>query len=177
MNFDYFFKDLDKIPEVIISVLVAYLALILYTRMSGLKSYSKMSSYDFVHTLAIGSLFAATISMGKPGLGIGVSIIGLAFVVKVVLAKLKNISPFIEKATGNEPLFLMYEGKVLKENLEKSRISESELKGKLREANVFRLSEVKAVILETIGDVSVLHSDKENAEVDSYIIDNVRMSA
>jgi hypothetical protein len=29
MNFDYFFKDLDKIPEVIISVLVAYLALIL----------------------------------------------------------------------------------------------------------------------------------------------------
>ena len=71
----------------------------------------------------------------------------------------------------------MYEGKVLKENLEKSRISESELKGKLREANVFRLSEVKAVILETIGDVSVLHSDKENAEVDSYIIDNVRMSA
>lgn len=175
MDFDFFFADIDKIPEVIISVLVSYIALIIYTRLSGLKSYSKMSSYDFVHTLAIGSLFAATISTGKPGLGIGIVIIGLVFLVKIVLAKLKNVSPFIEKTTANEPLFLMYEGKILKENLEKSRISENELKGKLREANVFKLAHVKAVILETTGDVSVLHSDKENAEIDSYVIDGVRV--
>lgn len=175
MDFDFFFADIDKIPEVIISVLVSYIALIIYTRLSGLKSYSKMSSYDFVHTLAIGSLFAATISTGKPGLGIGIVIIGLVFLVKIVLAKLKNVSPFIEKTTANEPLFLMYEGKILKENLEKSRISENELKGKLREANVFKLVHVKAVILETTGDVSVLHSDKENAEIDSYVIDGVRV--
>lgn len=175
MDYNFFFEDLDKIPETFIAVLVSYLALIIYTRLSGLKSYSKMSSYDFVHTLAIGSLFAATISTGKPGLGIGIFIIGVVFLVKIVLAKLKNVSPFIEKVTANEPLFLMINGEILKANLEKSRISENELKGKLREANVFKLAHVKAVILETTGDVSVLHSEGGSMEVDEYIIDDVRM--
>lgn len=33
------------------------------------------------------------------------------------------------------------------------------MSGKLREANVLDLSQVRAVILETTGDVSVLHGD------------------
>lgn len=61
MDIDFFFKDFDKVPEVIISVSVAYIALIAYTRMPGLKSYSKMSSYDFVHTIALPELFLLVI--------------------------------------------------------------------------------------------------------------------
>lgn len=37
----------------------------------------------------------------------------------------------------------------------------SDLHGKLREANVFNLDQVKCVIAETTGDVSVLHSDTD----------------
>ena len=47
---------------------------------------------------------------------------------------------------------------ILHDNLRKSNMTESDLMGKLREANAFDLDQVLAVIFETTGDVSVLHS-------------------
>ena len=69
----------------------------------------------------------------------------------------------------------MRDGKVLKDNLKKSKVTESELQSKLREANVITLSQVKAVILETTGDVSVLHTDKENIEVADYLLEGIKV--
>ncbi|MDO6471263.1 YetF domain-containing protein [Maribacter sp. 1_MG-2023] len=44
---------------------------------------------------------------------------------------------------------------------------------KLREANVLQLSQVKAVIFETTGDISVLHSDKP-IDIDAVIVEDVK---
>ena len=54
-----------------------------------------------------------------------------------------------------------------------SKITEAELKSKLREANVIRLKQVKAVILETTGEISVLHTNDESIEIEDYIIGDV----
>ena len=50
----------------------------------------------------------------------------------------------------------MYDGKVIDKALNVSRVAESDL-FKLREANVLELNQVRAVVLETTGDISVLH--------------------
>jgi len=44
--------------------------------------------------------------------------------------------------------------------------------GKLREANVLRLSQVRAVVFETTGDISVLHTT-DNTELDKIIMEDV----
>ena len=64
----------------------------------------------------------------------------------------------------NDPLMLMEGNKIYYENLKKARVTESDLRGKLREANVIQLSEVRAVVFETTGDVSVLHSPDKKLE-------------
>ena len=53
----------------------------------------------------------------------------------------------------------MYDGKVIDKALNVSRVAESDLFAKLREANVLELNQVRAVVLETTGDISVLHGD------------------
>ena len=68
----------------------------------------------------------------------------------------------------------MRDGQILYDNLNKVEITENELRGKLREANVIRLNEVKAVILETTGDVSVLHGD-DDKEIEDYILKDVEI--
>ena len=68
----------------------------------------------------------------------------------------------------------MRDGQILYDNLNKVEITENELRGKLREANVIRLNEVKAVILETTGDVSVLHGDGDK-EIEDYILEDVEI--
>ena len=68
---------------------------------------------------------------------------------------------------------LMYEGKILYENLDKTNVGEDDLIAKLREANALKFSEVRAVILESTGDMSVLHSS-ETTELDAKVLQGVK---
>jgi len=70
----------------------------------------------------------------------------------------------------NEPTLLMKGNKVFHENLKKCKVTESDLKAKLREANVIQLSEVKAVVFESTGDISVLHGSDDKS-IDDWLMD------
>ena len=48
---------------------------------------------------------------------------------------------------------------MLHDNLETTKVTASDVRAKLREANVTDWSQVRAVVLETTGDVSVLHGE------------------
>ena len=50
----------------------------------------------------------------------------------------------------------------------------ADLVAKLRESNVTHPRQVMAVVLETTGDVSVLHSDEAGAQLDTRLLENVR---
>lgn len=66
----------------------------------------------------------------------------------------------------------MLDGKIIDENLRKCNVSLDDLLGKLREANVHQMKNVKAVIFETTGDISVLHGS-ENTEIDDIVLEDV----
>ncbi len=63
--------------------------------------------------------------------------------------------------------------KILHENLKKAQLTVADLHSKLREANVFNYNQVKAVVFETTGDVSVPHSDRDT-ELDPDILRGVQ---
>ena len=68
----------------------------------------------------------------------------------------------------------MKDGKILYKNLEKSNVGEGDLIAKLREANVLDYSEVRAVVLESTGDMSVLHDDGDN-KLSDQLLEGVRI--
>ena len=70
----------------------------------------------------------------------------------------------------NAPVFLMRDGEFLEDALRATRVAKSDLVAKLREANVLDLKQVRAVVLETTGDVSVLHGDV----LDEILVENVK---
>lgn len=170
MDYAYFLKDFMLYKEAIVGVLVIYIVIIVLTRIIGLKSFSKMSSYDFAHTIAVGSLIASSIATGSPSLFVGILLITLMFFIKFFISFLMQRFDFFGKIINNTPIYLMKGEKILYENLKSAEITENELIAKLREANVLQLSEVKAVVLEATGDVSVLHGD---CEVDDIILKDV----
>lgn len=169
---DHFTKDLDIMPEVIIGTVVLYLGIIVYTRIFGLKSFSKMTGFDFLNTVAIGNLLAMSVATSSPSLFVGALLIGLLYLLNYLVTLITFKSKIAEEAMDNSPMLLMENGKVLYDNLKKTKVTENELRGKLREANVIRLTEVKAVILETTGDVSVMHTSKDK-ELEDYIMEDV----
>ncbi|MEE2950145.1 MAG: YetF domain-containing protein [Pseudomonadota bacterium] len=128
-------------------------------RVVGLRSFSKMTAFDFVITLATGSLLAT----GAGSVSSWPSLLQ-ALVAIAVLMGLQVALAFIRKATGpsnsvleNAPLLLMRDGVFIDEAMEKSRVSRDDVLAKLRGANVMHFEEVRAVVLETTGDISVIH--------------------
>lgn len=53
------------------------------------------------------------------------------------------------------------------------RVTEGDLRSKLREANVTKLSEIKAVIFETTGNMVVLH-ERDDDGIDDWLLKDVQ---
>lgn len=141
-------------------------AVVVLVRINGLRSFSKMTSYDFVMTLATGSLLAAIVQADN-WLGVAQAAAGIAglFLVQHVLARLQIASPSFDEAISNAPLMIVRNGEIDLHAMRSVRMSKASLLSKLRGANVADLKDVSAAVLETTGDVSILHGTKADTSV------------
>ncbi len=155
------------------STVGVFTAVIVYTRLVGLRSFSKMSAFDFAMTVAVGSLVASTISNKNPSLLLGLAALAFLYCGQWLVALLRQKFPAFRKLLDNSPLLLMENGKFLEENLRAANVSKTDVHGKLREANVFNYEQVAAVVFESTGDVSVLHSEEPNMKIQPEILDGV----
>lgn len=124
-------------------------------RLVGLRSFSKMSSFDFAVTVAFGSLLAS-VALSSSSLVDGIVAASTLIAVQVVIAWGRSRWG-LGTVVDNEPLLLMHQGEMLHDNLAKARVTADDVRAKLRAANVRCYDEVDAVVLETTGDISVLH--------------------
>lgn len=162
---------LDTILRGVILATIALLWIVVLIRVNGLRSLSKMTSFDFVMTVALGSLVAGA-SQAESWLKFLQPLAGMAglFVAQWGSARIRKNSAWMERIMQNEPVLLMRDGEILDEALEKTRVARSDLIAKLREANVTDYSQVRAAVLETTGDVSVLHGET----LDEALLEGVR---
>jgi len=135
-------------------------AAIVAMRLAGLRSFSKMSGFDFPITVATGSLIAAVVI--NEGLGPAVGIAGVAglFGIQVLIGRARRRWRTVQETVDNAPLLLMEGPRILEDNLRAARMTRADLLAKLRENNVTGFDQVQAVVLETTGDVSVMTGDR-----------------
>ncbi|TXD49609.1 DUF421 domain-containing protein [Polaribacter sp. IC073] len=168
---EWIFTNIETLQFISISALGVYITIVLLTRIFGKRSFSKMSSFDFACTIAIGSIIASTLLSKSVSLFEGIFGLTIVYLLQGITAYLRKFK-FFRNIVDNEPLFLMKKQEILWHNMKKANVTEGDLRAKLREANVLRLSEVKAVVFETTGDISVLHSSK-NEEIAEWLVKGV----
>lgn len=166
---EWFTNSVESLIAIVLTGIGIYIALVILTRISGKRSFSKMSSFDFAVTVAIGSIIATAIVSKSVSLPQGIVGLTILYLIQIGVAHLRRYK-LVRNLIDNEPTFLMKNGEIFYDNLKKCKVTESDLKAKLREANVIQISEVKAVIFESTGDISVLHSN-EDKDIDDYIVD------
>lgn len=147
MAYSWIVTSFQSVLMVILSTLGIYVVLILFTRLSGVRTFSKMSSFDFAITVAIGSLIASTILTKSPPLFQAVVAMASLFAIQMVIAGFRDIS-IIRSLVDNKPILLMRNNEMLEENMRKARVTREDILGKLREANVTQFSQIKAVVME-----------------------------
>ncbi len=168
----WFVSPLYTLLAIALTTVGIYAALILFTRLAGKRSFSKMSSFDFAMTVAIGSILATTILSSSVSLMQGLTGLAIVYLCQITAAMLRRFKWFKEMI-DNSPLLLMDGETILHQNLKKARVAESDLRSKLREANVIEIKEVRAVVFETTGDISVLHSADMNSRLEEWLLKDV----
>ena len=158
---------------VLLSALGIYVAIIVYTRIVGLRSFSKMSSFDFAITVGLGTILAGTLLNQNPPLVQGIVAMGVLYGIQFVVAYLRRYD-VVSTIVDNDPLLLMAGEEVLHENLKIAKVTIADLQAKLREANVIHPAQVRAVVFEATGDVSVLHAKEEGPDLDLALLAGVR---
>ena len=157
------------IGETAATVFIIYTIVIVFVRISGLRTFAKMSSFDFASTVAMGSILASVVINNDTSILKGAVALGTIMLFQQLFSGLKFRSSAIENLTQNSPTLLMDGQEFLIDNMRRTGVNRADIIAKLREANVIAMSEVKAVILETTGDISVLHGDASTPIADTVM--------
>ena len=168
---DWFAVDPSKLVPMGLTALLAFIGLVALTRLGGIRSFSKMSGFDFAVTVSIGSIFASIVMAKEPSVAQGLIALAFIFAIQLSVATLRVKSEFVKQVTDNKARIIMVGDQIQHDQLKKARITESDLYAKLREANVFHRDQIIAVVAETTGDVSVLHSDGDAKITAEYFED------
>lgn len=159
-------------PESILRVLIAtpivYIAVIIFIRLSGKRSTSQMNSFDWIVTVAMGSLVASPILSGGVGileslLAIAI-LLGLQWLLTAVIVRHAPAARLIKAS----PVILLYRGEFRPDALRRERVSEQEVLAAIRQSGLADRAHAEAVILESDAQLSVIprSSDPEQGAID-----------
>jgi uncharacterized membrane protein YcaP (DUF421 family) len=154
---------------ILLSGLLMVVAVVAIIRLIGLRSLSKMSSFDFAVTVAIGSILGSTVA-STTAISEGALAILSLLVVQWFIAQIRRRS-FGSRVVDNRPILLVRDGRFIDDALDEARVTRSDVYAKMRQANVHSMSEILAVVLETTGDISVLYGTEP---LQPELFDNVR---
>jgi uncharacterized membrane protein YcaP (DUF421 family) len=154
------FSGWDNLLRTLVVGVLAYVALVVFLRVSGKRTLSKMNAFDLIVTVALGSTLATVLLTKDVALAEGALafalLIGLQFVVTWSSVRVR----WVRRLATGEPLMLLYRGEFLPAALRHARVTEDEVRAAVRSAGIDSLSKVQAVVLETNGSFSVVRPDE-----------------
>lgn len=172
---DMFIGDYEVILRTIIVGLLAYLSLVVIIRVSGKRTLSQMNAFDFIVTVALGSILASIILTEDVSLVQGITAYLILIVMQYIITKLTLHSDKFNKIIKSDPKLLYYDDHFLDENLKKERLNKTEIHQAVRASGTANLENVKAVILESEGSISVIpKSDEVSDDQNKDIMKNVK---
>jgi uncharacterized membrane protein YcaP (DUF421 family) len=145
----------ENIIQASVHSLVSIIVLFIFARLAGKKQISQLSFFHYVIGISIGSIaaaFAVDVDIEFPEFLVSVIIYGLF---PLILSQISMKSYKGRKILNGSPTILIQDGKIIENNLRKTRINIDELLEECRLKNAFNLSEVEFAVLETNGQVSV----------------------
>ena len=166
---NWFATDTTTVLGVVFSSICIYAAIIAYVRLIGLRSLSKMTAPDFAMTVAVGSLFGASISSPSPSVFTALVAFGMLFAGQKAISRLR-VSDVPAGWIQNEPVLLAVDGELRHDAMQQCGVTEADVRAKLREANAPGLASVQAIVFESTGDVSVMHGGDE---IDPWVMEGV----
>lgn len=157
---NFLFGSVNSLGRIIAAAPILYCALILFVRLSGKRSTSDMNNFDWIVTVAMGSVIGSGILVKEVGLMEALVAIALLLLLQYGATRAMLDSATARRLIKAEPRLLVSRGQYLPAAMRKERITEGEVLAAIRESGMFDLNQVRAVVLESDATLSVIPKDQ-----------------
>ncbi|MCC5880732.1 MAG: DUF421 domain-containing protein [Idiomarina sp.] len=168
-----FFNGWESLIRTLIVGVLAYAALVLFLRIAGKRTLSKMNAFDWVVTVALGSTLATILLNQDVALAQGALALALLITFQFIVTWLSVRARWVRKVIAAEPSLLVYQGEYLEATMHRERVTKGDIRSAIHAAGQASVADVGAVILGTDGAFNVvqkgaeIHLDKPGPEADA----------
>jgi uncharacterized membrane protein YcaP (DUF421 family) len=151
-----------SLPQTLAIGSLAYFFFFGMLRLSGKRTLSQWNAFDFVVTVAFGSILATTVMPQPTTLKQGAIGLGLLVSWQVILAWLSVQVPAFQRIVKGTPRLLLWQGEFQKAALQAERVTSADIRAAIRSKGIAEIERVGAVVLETDGTFTVMSTVNEN---------------
>lgn len=151
-----FFHSWGNIGRVLLVSVSMFVLIVLMLRMVGQQALAKMSGFDLVFTVTLGSVVANVAVTRAIPLIDAIVAIDAILLLQETTRWLQSRNLRVHHLVRQPPALLLWDGKMLEQKLRDTRVSADEVRAAIRCAGLSSLSEVRAVLLENNGEFSVI---------------------
>ncbi len=163
MPFDY-----HSLLDVALRSTAVYVFMIIAFRIFGKRELSQLSIADLVLIVLISNAVQNAMVGENTSLLGGLTAATVLFSLNMLLGYLMFRFKKIRTLVESEPVTLIYNGKVLRKNLENVLLTMDELNSAVREHGVEKAEDVSLAILEVDGNISVISGDNDTLKRTQY---------
>ncbi|MFP5369145.1 MAG: DUF421 domain-containing protein [Actinomycetes bacterium] len=153
---EWFGASWATIGYVVAGTAAAYGSTLLAVRIAGRRTVARLSAFDLIITIAIGSLLASASVSADPSYVQATTALVTLLLLQVVVAAARRRFPIVARLLEFEPRVVLRDGDVdLDRGLFGAQLTRAELESALRQQGVFDPSTARLVVLEPTGKFSV----------------------
>jgi len=161
-----------RVGEILLSAVLVYVALVFVLRITGKRTTSKMNSFDWVVTVALGSMVGTIILVDEVPLMEGIAGIAALVVLQYAMAATAARIPRFQQVIKATPRLLYYGDEFFEKTMKQERITRVEILAAARSQGFTSFDDISAVVLETNSDLSILPRPEGEGDLDE-LLDNV----
>lgn len=150
----------------IIRAALTYVTVWLIFRISGKRTLSQISTFDFVLLLIISETTQNALGARDQSMTNSLLLLLTFFVIDIGLSFLKRKFPMLDRVIEGEPLVIVANGHPIATHLAKERVTDEDILAAARQSQgIGQFAEIAYAVLESDGEISVI--PRRNSEQSS----------
>ena len=147
--------------DLAIRAVVVYSTILFLLRISGRKQMGQLGATEFVVILLISNAVQNSMNGGDNSLVGGLVLASVLVGASSLTSYLTFRSKFMRNVIEGTPTVMIMNGHLVRKNLRREKLSETEFRGMLRKQGVHKIDEISSAILESDGKLSIFKHDDQ----------------
>lgn len=142
--------------DLVIRAAVIYIVVFGFTRVLGRRELSSLQPFDLILLVVIGDLIQNGVTQSDQSVTGVILVLCTIGILQVFTSFLGFRFRPLRRVLQGEPIVLVREGEVIRRNLRRERLDESDLAEKARLDGIGSMDDIRWAVLETNGDISFI---------------------